>query len=100
MSDLQETSIWITNNPSYTATSHGDNDRTSLMPTVDNGVTGCTDMRNSTLLQLPAEVQHNIYSFVDPEDLANMAAVCRNISDFIKKDPVLHKDIVMHFLVS
>lgn len=66
---------------------------------MSNAVTDAIVMSTSTLLQLPAEVQHNIYSFVDPEDLGSMVLVCKTMHDYISKDSILHKDILIHHLV-
>jgi hypothetical protein len=52
-----------------------------------------------SLTHLPPEILHNIFSFVDPEDLARIPFTCRLLNNFIKDNNALCRAIYLRILV-
>ncbi|SPQ23754.1 aca2fa22-c3ee-45fd-a060-ed797279f8c2 [Thermothielavioides terrestris] len=51
-----------------------------------------------SLTHLPPEILHNIFSFVDPEDLARIPFTCRLLNNFIKDNNALCRAIYLRIL--
>ena len=53
----------------------------------------------AALTHLPPELLHNIFSYVDPEDLARIPLACRSLNRFIKGNNALCRAIYLRILV-
>lgn len=51
-----------------------------------------------SLFRLPGEVLHSILAYVGPEDLASLRC-CHSLSEFIKHDRLLFKEIYLRHYV-
>ena len=52
------------------------------------------------LITLPAEVLHNIFIWLDPDDLGSLPRVCRVLHDYVTGNWKLCQDIYLNHLVS
>jgi hypothetical protein len=53
----------------------------------------------ATLTHLPPELLHNIFSHVDPEDLARIPLACQALNNFIKGNNALCRAIYLRLFV-
>ncbi|EGO59946.1 hypothetical protein NEUTE1DRAFT_38488 [Neurospora tetrasperma FGSC 2508] len=50
------------------------------------------------LTQLPSEIINNIFGYVAPDDLPSIRSICRRLTEHVKGNAVLHRDIYYRHL--